>query len=213
MTDTIFKIKNTDGLFSTGDMDPDFTKKGKMWKQLSHVKCHLGQVRNPRKAYEGCEIVGYELQEVRPAKSLDQIFYEMENAEALREQEQERKRTERVTEDAKRTLAKLQEDFPELFTKTKVEVFVIAWEESERGWGTRPDGISIHKTKDDAAKYIASYWRRMNSQYGSSAPDEYERPVSEKPRSILVEESVALQINGFGKRVYRHDNLYNVITR
>jgi hypothetical protein len=28
------------------------------------------------------------------------------------------------------------------------------WEESERGWGVRPDGCSLHLTKDDCKSYI-----------------------------------------------------------
>lgn len=47
------------------------------------------------------------------------------------------------------------------------------WEESERGWGVRSDGYSVHLTEDDRAAYIAAYWDRMPS----SVPDEYERPA------------------------------------
>lgn len=46
------------------------------------------------------------------------------------------------------------------------------WEESERGWGTRPDGYSLHK--DDASRqaYIQEYWNSMPHE----VPDEYSRP-------------------------------------
>lgn len=46
------------------------------------------------------------------------------------------------------------------------------WEESERGWGTRPDGYSLHKTREDVAAYIKAYWDTMPD----SAPSEYSRP-------------------------------------
>jgi len=51
-------------------------------------------------------------------------------------------------------------------------VIVQKWEESERGWGTRPDGYSIHKTLDDLDGYVRDYWAHMPGR----APDEYSRP-------------------------------------
>lgn len=46
------------------------------------------------------------------------------------------------------------------------------WEESERGWGTRPDGYSLHLTDEARRKYIEDYWKRMPDY----TPDEYSRP-------------------------------------
>lgn len=54
----------------------------------------------------------------------------------------------------------------------KHEVIVQKWEESERGWGTRPDGFSLHLTDADRKSYIEEYWDRMPN----SIPDEYSRP-------------------------------------
>lgn len=36
-----FKIKNKDGLFSTGGTNPRFTKRGKTWGNLAHLSSHL----------------------------------------------------------------------------------------------------------------------------------------------------------------------------
>jgi hypothetical protein len=47
------------------------------------------------------------------------------------------------------------------------------WEESERGWGTRPDGYSLHPTNALRESHIAAYWANMPDE----VPDEYERPV------------------------------------
>ena len=50
----LFKIrdKNT-GLYSTGGMSPRWTKRGKTWNQLNHLKTHLRQfLQHPRK-YNG----------------------------------------------------------------------------------------------------------------------------------------------------------------
>lgn len=31
----------------------------------------------------------------------------------------------------------------------KMKAIALGWEESERGWGTHPDGISIHTTSEE----------------------------------------------------------------
>ena len=49
------------------------------------------------------------------------------------------------------------------------------WLESERGWGIRPDGISLHLTMDDCTQYIKDYWEEMPG----FVPDEYSRPFGE----------------------------------
>ena len=46
------------------------------------------------------------------------------------------------------------------------------WEESERGWGVRPDGYSLHLTNGDLKAFIAAHWAKMPP----TAPDEYSRP-------------------------------------
>lgn len=51
-------------------------------------------------------------------------------------------------------------------------LIVQKWEESERGWGCRPDGYSLHLTEEDRVAYIKAYWDSMPDQ----APSEYERP-------------------------------------
>lgn len=53
------------------------------------------------------------------------------------------------------------------------QVWCQKWEESERGWGTRPDGFSLHLTKEDLDAFIRAYWDRMPKSY---VPDEYSRP-------------------------------------
>ncbi len=46
------------------------------------------------------------------------------------------------------------------------------WEESERGWGTRPDGYSLHLSVADKDAFIRKYWDGMPD----SVSDEYSRP-------------------------------------
>ena len=46
------------------------------------------------------------------------------------------------------------------------------WEESERGWGTRPDGYSLHLSEADRKCFIKEHWGRLPDE----VPDEYSRP-------------------------------------
>lgn len=64
-------------------------------------------------------------------------------------------------------------------------VIVQKWEESERGWGTRPDGYSLHLTDADRVEFINEYWKGMPSEI----PDEYSRP-SGTPYTATVTDEV-----------------------
>ena len=54
------------------------------------------------------------------------------------------------------------------------KVIVQKWEESERGWGTRPDGFSLHLTESDRQKFVEEYWERQQAA-SPEPPDEYSR--------------------------------------
>ena len=53
------------------------------------------------------------------------------------------------------------------------EVFHQPWIESERGWGVRPDGYSLHLSEADRDLYIEAYWHSMPP---GAAPTEYSKP-------------------------------------
>jgi hypothetical protein len=58
----------------------------------------------------------------------------------------------------------------------KHPIVVQEWEESERGWGVRPDGASLHLTESDRAAYVKDFWDREKQRNPSSTvPDEYSR--------------------------------------
>ena len=59
------------------------------------------------------------------------------------------------------------------------------WEESERGWGIRPDGYSLHLKLEDVKKYIDGYWSKMPDE----VPDEYSRPAGQ-PRVVDVDQTI-----------------------
>ena len=51
------------------------------------------------------------------------------------------------------------------------------WEESEAGWGCRPDGYSLHLTEADREAYVKDYWDwEKKSNPSGKTPHEYERP-------------------------------------
>lgn len=68
------------------------------------------------------------------------------------------------------------------------QVWCQQWEESERGWGTRPDGYSLHLSKEDAVFYSQRSMQTQQEYFRSKGemgvPDEYDRPTGE---SYLVE--------------------------
>ncbi|MFC1753841.1 hypothetical protein ACFL96_10700 [Thermoproteota archaeon] len=82
------------------------------------------------------------------------------------------------------------------------EVIYVSWEESERGWGTRPDGCSLHLTHLDFDTYLDAYWKRMPD----TAPDEYERPAGD-PVPVYVTKKLYQEIKESenGIRLYAHN--------
>jgi hypothetical protein len=78
-----------------------------------------------------------------------------------------------------------------------IKVIVQKWEESERGWGTRPDGYSIHRTEEERQKYVDAYWKEMPDR----APAEYSRPCG-TPYEAEIEEA---ELDGGRIRFYIGD--------
>ena len=74
------------------------------------------------------------------------------------------------------------------------------WLESERGWGCRPDGYSLHMTDEHRVRYIEEYWRSMPD----SVPDEYSRPCGD-PERFAVDKNTYDQVvaSDKGIRCYR----------
>ncbi|MGZ8887986.1 MAG: hypothetical protein ACXW1D_00340 [Halobacteriota archaeon] len=65
-------------------------------------------------------------------------------------------------------------------------LYAVMWEESERGWGVRPDGCSLHRSELDALAFIKGVQDKQPKDY---VPDEYSRP-SDIPKLIEVSESL-----------------------
>jgi hypothetical protein len=65
-----------------------------------------------------------------------------------------------------------------------VQIVVQKWEERERGWGTRPDGFSVHLSEADRLAYIKEYWDKMPD---GPAPDEYSAPSGSPYLTMIAE--------------------------
>lgn len=52
-------------------------------------------------------------------------------------------------------------------------VFLQLWEESERGWGVRPDGCSLHIDNNELDRYVEDIYKDR----GDNIPNEYERTI------------------------------------
>ena len=74
--------------------------------------------------------------------------------------------------------------------KKKLEdALYLSWEESERDWGVRPDGFSLHLSEDLARAYVESYWAEMPDR----VPHTYSRPAG-RPLQVKVSKELYRQI-------------------
>ena len=63
------------------------------------------------------------------------------------------------------------------------------WEESERGWGIRPDGCSIHRSLADHKAYVD----KMYKGRGEVIPNEYDRVVGD-PMPGLISQTLSTKL-------------------
>jgi hypothetical protein len=61
------------------------------------------------------------------------------------------------------------------------KIILQLWEESERGWGTRPDGCSIHIDLNSQKQYIKDYYKDRDD----NVPDVYERIIGEPIEAFI----------------------------
>lgn len=85
---------------------------------------------------------------------------------------------------------------------TKKVLVLQEWEESEAGWGIRPDGYSFHLTEEDAKAYVKMYWDGMPKQ----VPHEYSRvcgdPVWVRVTPTFYAEANKALVGKLGFRVW-----------
>lgn len=65
------------------------------------------------------------------------------------------------------------------------------WIESERGWGQKPDGYSLHLTEEDMKEFIREHW----AEWPDKVPDWYYGPdIMSSPRPFEVDEKTYNEI-------------------
>jgi len=70
------------------------------------------------------------------------------------------------------------------------------WEETERGWGSRPDGYTLHKNEEDIEIFLKGM-RDREAEAGYSAqnvPDEYTRPCGKPYWTRIDDEALAEKV-------------------
>ncbi len=72
---------------------------------------------------------------------------------------------------------------------TKITILE-TWTESESGWGNRPDGGSLHLTKDDYEKFVKMHWESEKKRNPSgNTPYEYTRQ-DQNPKAVYVSDKL-----------------------
>lgn len=73
-----------------------------------------------------------------------------------------------------------------------VTLWVQKWEESEAGWGVRPDGFTLHRHRDDIALFLDRMRASEEAQgYGAGhAPSEYSRPDGDPYVALIADEAL-----------------------
>ena len=82
------------------------------------------------------------------------------------------------------------------------KVFLQYWEESERGWGVRPDGCSIHLSLEEHKKYVNSIYNERKTH--TQVPYEYDRPVGES-LSIMIKDDLYENIKNGSLRLMEYE--------
>lgn len=77
-------------------------------------------------------------------------------------------------------------------------VAVLTWTEYESGWGSRPDGTSLHLSKEAAYQYVLDYKNSMKDKYGDRTPAEYSSPDGKPKLWLVSKEMIERLIAGDG---------------
>lgn len=113
----IFKIRNPEGLFSTGGTYPRFTTEGKTWNKKGHLSNHFANFneREMFKHYAGCEVVTYRVEVIEvDAEPAEVRMRESVERQRARQAEYQRQAAVYKRDQAVRELQRLSKQFPDL---------------------------------------------------------------------------------------------------
>ena len=82
------------------------------------------------------------------------------------------------------------------------KVFLQYWEESERGWGVRPDGCCLHLSKEDNKKWLDFIYKERETH--TEVPYEYDRPVGEL-LEVMIKDDLHDSIQNGSLRLMEHE--------
>lgn len=83
------------------------------------------------------------------------------------------------------------------------KLWAVEWEESEQGWGVRPDGFSFHRSPENANQYVQDIY----SKYPYKVPSDYSRACS-NPTLIEVSDELytrVMQSTQLGVRLWKNN--------
>ena len=87
-------------------------------------------------------------------------------------------------------------------TKTKTyNVVCQKWEESEAGWGCRPDGYSLHLTREHRDRFVKDFYTKQRKLLGSATPPEYTREDG-NPYECPVTKEIYDRVAASGDGIY-----------
>ena len=115
----LYKIRRkSDGLFSTGGQNPDFTKQGKVWKKKGDINSHITMITDSYRdihdknkyphPYMGCEVVLYELIETEISVESDMCDMEAKIAGRIAKKDEEKNKWQEYYANAQRVADKKQ---------------------------------------------------------------------------------------------------------
>ena len=76
------------------------------------------------------------------------------------------------------------------------------WEESERGWGVRPCGCSLHLDKSERDKYVKTIYEGRSSDF---VPSEYDRTIGEPMDDFISDVMFSRVKLKTSIRIYEHE--------
>ena len=76
--------------------------------------------------------------------------------------------------------------------QTLEDAIYVSWEEVELGYGTRPDGFSLHLSEEDFIAFEKDHWERYKGYFDSGGSD-YSRPAG-SPTRVKVSRNIYEEI-------------------
>ena len=116
METKLYRIMNAEGLFSKGGTNPSFTKRGKIWTNIGHVKSHIHMLNKyGRQTYRnGCVLQTYYISEtVTDQSPVAELMAELAAGVAAKEVAYRAERAAEKKATEIKQLRNLQQKYPE----------------------------------------------------------------------------------------------------